>query len=79
MLLLRWSILHDGPYYTDLPYFRMGRSFVKVLDMAYLSTKFEDSGFSRSKDTKDDARRVTRVIVICGVYKITGIGNVNVR
>jgi len=20
MLLLRWSILHDGPYYTDLPY-----------------------------------------------------------
>jgi len=19
MLLLRWSILHDGPYYTDLP------------------------------------------------------------
>jgi len=22
MLLLRWSILHDGPYYTDLPYVR---------------------------------------------------------
>jgi len=39
MLLLRWSILHDGPHYTDLPY-PQSEKLVKQQYLLHMSTQY---------------------------------------